>query len=49
MKAVVWTDVFQSGVMIVGLSAAATAGVIDIGSFTKIFKVASERDRLSLK
>jgi len=48
MKAVVWTDVFQSGVMIVGLLTAAIAGVVDIGSFKKIFKVASERDRLSL-
>jgi len=48
MKAVIWTDVFQSAVMIVGLVATVIAGIADVGSFEKIFKVAGERDRLSI-
>ena len=33
MKAVIWTDVFQAGVMVAGLITVMIVGLIEIGGF----------------
>lgn len=48
MRAVVWTDVFQSGVMILGLVVTAVIGVMELGSFSKIFEVGNEFKRFDV-
>lgn len=49
MRAVVWTDVFQSGVMILGLVVTAVIGVMELGSFSKIFEVGNEFKRFDVR
>jgi len=48
MRAVIWTDVFQSFVMTAGLLVTAVVGVMQVGSLSDVFKPAAEMDRLSL-
>jgi len=49
MRAVIWTDVFQSFIMMVGLVGAAVMGVYKVGSFEKIIDVASKYERLKIE
>ena len=49
MRAVIWTDVFQSAVMTVGLLATAIIGVVEVGSFKEVFDVAYKWDRLNIR
>ncbi|KAI0212780.1 Sodium-coupled monocarboxylate transporter 1 [Lamellibrachia satsuma] len=46
MKAVMWTDVFQIGVMFVGLFAILIKGSLDHGGFGNIWKMMEEGDRI---
>ena len=48
MKAVIWTDVFQAGVMVAGLTTVMVVGLIEIGGFGEMFKRASEGERLTV-
>ncbi|XP_015913585.1 putative sodium-dependent multivitamin transporter [Parasteatoda tepidariorum] len=45
MKAVLWTDVFQSLLMFLGISAVITKGFLDVG-FYDVFKIANEGGRI---
>nr|XP_053635005.1 sodium-dependent multivitamin transporter-like [Cherax quadricarinatus] len=45
MKAVVWTDVLQLAVLILGLVAITIKGIFDMGSFQKVWEVAVQNDR----
>lgn len=49
MKAVIWTDVFQAGIMLVGLVATAVIGIINVGSFEKVVDVARKYKRLDIE
>ena len=49
MKAVVWTDIFQSFVMLAGLVVTVVAGIIRFGSLTEIVEVFQERGRLRVE
>ena len=46
MKAVLWTDTFQSVMMIVGLMATLIQGSIEIGGFSKAWEVAFNNERV---
>ncbi|XP_052830653.1 sodium-dependent multivitamin transporter isoform X2 [Octopus bimaculoides] len=46
MKAVVWTDVFQSAIMYSGMVAVFIQGCIVLGGFGRIWNIAKEHDRL---
>ncbi|KAK7111789.1 hypothetical protein V1264_011365 [Littorina saxatilis] len=46
MKAVVWTDTFQSVIIIAGLLAVLIQGSIVTGGFAHAWKIADERDRI---
>ncbi|XP_076438939.1 sodium-coupled monocarboxylate transporter 1-like [Babylonia areolata] len=46
MKAVVWTDVFQSVVMLAGLLAIVIEGVIQVGSLDTVWQLNYEWDRI---
>ena len=46
MKAVIWTDVFQAGVMVAGLVVVMIIGLIELGGFTNLFSIASKGERL---
>ncbi|CAF1300436.1 unnamed protein product, partial [Didymodactylos carnosus] len=46
MKAVIWTDVIQALVILVGLLAAIIQGLIKLGGFKKTFDIASKGGRL---
>jgi len=46
LKAVVWTDVFQAGVMIAGLVTVFIVGVLDVGGLGKVWEIANEGKRL---
>lgn len=48
MKAVIWTDVFQAGVMVAGLIVVMIVGLIELGGFTEVFNRAQEGERLKI-
>ncbi|KAK0423697.1 hypothetical protein QR680_008284 [Steinernema hermaphroditum] len=45
LKAVVWTDTLQAGVMFAGMLAVMVKGTVDVGGFHKIFEVAVDSGR----
>lgn len=47
LKAVVWTDVFQSIVMIAGLIAVAVSGTYQVGGVKKVWEINEKYDRLN--
>lgn len=49
MKAVIWTDVFQGVVMLVGLTTIIIVGTIKVGSLGKVFDVAYKGHRLDVE
>ncbi|XP_053387058.1 sodium-coupled monocarboxylate transporter 1-like [Mercenaria mercenaria] len=46
MKAVVWTDVFQSVIMIAGLLAIVIQGIIKTGGFSEVWNINDQWDRI---
>ena len=46
MKAVMWTDVFQIGMMFAGLIAVLIRGSMDFGGFRKIWNIVDEGQRI---
>ena len=48
MKAVIWTDVFQAGVMITGLIVVIVVGVIELDGFGEVFRRAKEGNRVTV-
>lgn len=48
IKAVVWTDVFQFFMIIIGMGAIVTRGFIKAGGVVKAFEKAGERGRLEI-
>lgn len=46
MKAVVWTDVFQMSVMVLGLAFVVVLGVMKVGSIQKVWTTAKEGGRI---
>ncbi|KAK2170805.1 hypothetical protein NP493_1139g00018 [Ridgeia piscesae] len=46
MKAVMWTDVFQVGIMFIGLFAIIIKGSVDHGGFGNIWKIMYDNDRI---
>ena len=49
MKAVIWTDVFQGVVMLVGMTTIIIVGTVKVGSFGKVFDIASKGHRLDVE
>ncbi|GAB1605487.1 hypothetical protein Ahia01_000830800 [Argonauta hians] len=49
MKAVVWTDVFQSLIMYSGMVAVFIKGSILLGGFGRVWQIAKQNDRLYFK
>ena len=49
MKAVVWTDVFQGAIMLIGLLTISVFGASEVGSLKKVFDIAKERERLTIE
>lgn len=49
MKAVIWTDMFQGAIMMIGLSAISIIGVNEAGSMKKVFEIFKERERMTLE
>ncbi|XP_069946558.1 sodium-coupled monocarboxylate transporter 1-like isoform X2 [Cherax quadricarinatus] len=45
MKAVVWTDVLQLFILILGLIAVIIKGLIDMGSFQRVWEISVQHDR----
>ena len=48
MRAVVWTDVFQAFVMILGLVVIIAIGTNDVGGVGKVIDLADQGERLKL-
>lgn len=48
MKAVIWTDVFQAGVMVTGLIVVLIVGVVELDGFAEVFRRAKEGERLTV-
>lgn len=48
IKAVIWTDVFQALIMILGIIAVIAIGTFDIGGFTNLFDINDKGGRLNL-
>ena len=46
MKAVLWTDTFQSVMMIVGLMATLIQGCIEMGGFSRAWDIAYQNQRV---
>ncbi|XP_076454438.1 sodium-coupled monocarboxylate transporter 1-like [Babylonia areolata] len=46
LKAVIWTDVFQSFVMYAGMFAILIKGTMDVGGASKVWEIASDKGRL---
>jgi len=46
LKAVIWTDVFQSLIMISGLIVVVIVGSIEVGGFDKVWEINKEFGRL---
>ncbi|XP_060561770.1 sodium-coupled monocarboxylate transporter 1-like isoform X1 [Ruditapes philippinarum] len=46
MKAVIWTDVFQSTIMVAGLLAITIQGIIKVGSFGEVWKINEDWNRI---
>ena len=49
MKAVIWTDVFQGVVMLLGMTTIIIIGTVKIGSFGKVFDIARSGCRLDFE
>lgn len=49
MKAVIWTDVFQGIVMLVGMTTIIIVGTVKVGSLGKVFDVAYKGHRLDFE
>ncbi|ELT89215.1 hypothetical protein CAPTEDRAFT_91387 [Capitella teleta] len=47
MKAVIWTDVFQTVIMLSGMLAIIIQGCIEVGGFEKVWKIASDGGRIN--
>ena len=48
MKAVIWTDVFQAGVMVLGLIVVLIVGTMEVNGFGTVFDLAKKGDRLKV-
>lgn len=48
MKAVIWTDVFQGIIMLVGMTTIIIVGTLKVGSFSKVFDIAHRGHRLDV-
>ncbi|XP_012565084.2 sodium-coupled monocarboxylate transporter 1 isoform X1 [Hydra vulgaris] len=48
MKAVIWTDVFQAGIMVTGLVVVMVIGLIEIGGFSNLINIAKKGERMTL-
>ena len=48
MKAVIWTDVFQASVMVLGLIVVLIVGSIELGGFGQVFDIARKGERMTL-
>jgi Na+/proline symporter len=48
MKAVIWTDVFQSAVMIISVALVVVKGVIDADGVSNVWRINQEGGRLNL-
>ncbi|XP_015916103.1 putative sodium-dependent multivitamin transporter [Parasteatoda tepidariorum] len=46
MKAVLWTDLFQSVLMFLAVFAVIAKGTIDVGGFSQVFDIASKGERI---
>ena len=44
----VWTDVFQTSVMVIGLVTVCITGSIHVGGMDKVFQIAKDRNRLTV-
>ena len=49
MRAVIWTDVFQSFVMTAGLLTTTIIGILKVGSIKEVFEIAYKMDRLNVR
>ena len=49
MKAVIWTDVFQGVVMLVGMTTIIVVGTLKVGSLGKVFGIAYSGHRLDIE
>ena len=47
LKAVIWTDVFQSTIMVAGLIVVVIVGSIEVGGFARVWQINKEFDRLN--
>ena len=47
LKAVIWTDVFQSMIMVAGLITVVIVGSIEVGGFDKVWQINKEFNRLN--
>ena len=48
MKAVIWTDVFQASVMVVGLVVVLIVGAKEVDGFKNVFDIADKGERLKV-
>ena len=47
LKAVIWTDVFQSMIMVAGLIVVVIVGSIEVGGFAEVWRINKQFDRLN--
>lgn len=47
MKGVIWTDVFQTFIMVVGLIVVISIGANDVGGMRKVFEISNQGGRLN--
>lgn len=47
LKAVVWTDVFQSIIMLAGLITVAVSGSLEVGGLSKVWEINKKHGRIN--
>lgn len=47
LRAVVWTDVFQSVIILAGLVIIAVGGVVEVGSLREVWDINKEHGRIN--
>jgi Na+/proline symporter len=48
MKAVLWTDCFQAGLMFLGVIVALIWGSVEVGGMSEAWRIAGEHERIQL-
>ena len=48
MKAVIWADTIQMGIMVAGMTAVVIQGSLRVGGITNVFRIAARGGRINI-